>query len=135
INTLFIERISQSSAEQRAGRAGRTAPGRCLRLWSKPEHSERPLQETPEIERLDLSEVILTLKAAGIEELRSFRWLEAPPEKALNHAEELLIGVGALKRSADDAGRTTITGLVRCMLAYPCTPSYARMVPVHGDNT
>ncbi len=128
INTLFIERISQSSAEQRAGRAGRTAPGRCLRLWSKPEHSERPLQETPEIERLDLSEVILTLKAAGIEELRSFRWLEAPPEKALNHAEDLLIGLGALKRSADDAARTTITGLGRRMLAFPVHPRYARML-------
>ena len=132
INTLFIERISQSSAEQRAGRAGRTAPGRCLRLWSKPEHSERPLQETPEIERLDLSEVILTLKAAGIEELRSFRWLEAPPEKALNHAEELLIGLGALKRSADDAGRTTITGLGRRMLAFPVHPRYARMLLAAG---
>src|SRR5438094_500280 len=128
INTLFIERISQSSAEQRAGRAGRTAPGRCLRLWSKPEHSERPLQETPEIERLDLSEVVLTLKAAGIEELRSFRWLEAPPEKALNHAEELLIGLGRLKRSAGDCGRTTITGLGRRMLAFPVHPRYARML-------
>src|SRR5436309_11470838 len=128
INTLFIERISQSSAEQRAGRAGRTAPGQCLRLWSKPEHSERPLQETPEIERLDLSEVVLTLKAAGIEELRSFRWLEAPPEKALNHAEDLLIDLGALKRSPDDAARTTITGLGRRMLAFPVHPRYARML-------
>src|SRR6266705_751651 len=128
INTLLVERISQSSAEQRAGRAGRTAPGRCVRLWSKPEHSERPLQETPEVERLDLSEVILTLKAAGIEELRSFRWLEAPPEKALNHAEDLLIGLGALKRSADDAARTTITDLGRRMLAFPVHPRYARML-------
>ena len=128
INTLFIERISQSSAEQRAGRAGRTAPGRCLRLWSKPEHSERPFEETPEIERLDLSEVVLTLKAAGVEELRSFRWLEAPPERALNHAEDLLTDLGALKRSADDAARTTITRLGRRMLAFPVHPRYARML-------
>src|SRR5437867_829236 len=128
INTLLVERISQSSSDQRAGRAGRTAPGRCLRLWSKPEHSERPFEETPEVERLDLSEVVLTLKAAGVEELRSFRWLEAPPERALNHAEDLLTDLGALKRSADDAARTTITRLGRRMLAFPVHPRYARML-------
>src|SRR5439155_17732644 len=55
INTLFIEKISRSSAAQRAGRAGRTAPGTCVRLWSQPEHDERPAQELPEVKRLDLS--------------------------------------------------------------------------------
>ncbi len=64
INTLLIERISQSSSDQRAGRAGRTAPGVCMRLWSREEHSHRPPQELPEIKRLDLAEVVLTLKAA-----------------------------------------------------------------------
>src|SRR5207247_6355286 len=54
INTLLIERISRSSADQRAGRAGRTAPGQCIRLWSQSEHAERPVQELPEIKRLDL---------------------------------------------------------------------------------
>ena len=87
INTLIIEKISRSSAEQRAGRAGRTAPGKCVRLWSQQEHDERPAQELPEIKRLDLSEVVLTLKAAGIDDLRKFRWMEAPTELALNHAE------------------------------------------------
>src|SRR5436190_17402660 len=70
INTLLIEKISRASAEQRAGRAGRTAPGRCVRLWSEPEHAERAPQDLPEVKRLDLSEVVLTLKAAGIEDLR-----------------------------------------------------------------
>ena len=121
INTLFVERISQSSAEQRAGRAGRTAPGRCFRLWSKSEHAERPLQELPEIQRLDLSEVLLTLKAAGVEDLRNFRWLEPPPEKALDHAEHLLMDLGALKQSS-------ITDLGRRMLAFPVHPRYARML-------
>src|SRR5271170_4183331 len=59
INTLFIERISQSSANQRAGRAGRTAPGVCMRLWSREEHGHRAIQELPEIKRLDLSEIPL----------------------------------------------------------------------------
>ena len=65
INTLLIEKISQASADQRAGRAGRTAPGVCVRLWSRPEHDERAPQELPEIKRLDLAEVVLTLKAVG----------------------------------------------------------------------
>ena len=68
INTLLIEKISQASSDQRAGRAGRTAPGRCIRLWSRPEHDERAPQELPEIKRLDLAEVVLTLKAAGVED-------------------------------------------------------------------
>ncbi len=96
INTLLIERISQSSAGQRAGRAGRTAPGVCVRLWSREEHAHRAPQELPEIKRLDLAEVVLTLKAAGVEDLRNFRWLEKPDEIALAHAEELLHDLGAL---------------------------------------
>ena len=97
INTLLIERISQASADQRAGRAGRTAPGRCIRLWSRSEHNERAPQQLPEIKRLDLAEVVLTLKAAGVEDLRNFRWLEKPDEISLTHAEELLLDLGALK--------------------------------------
>src|SRR5580658_4104879 len=97
INTLLIERISQSSADQRAGRAGRTAPGVCMRLWSREEQSHRPPQELPEIRRLDLAEVVLTLKAAGVDDLRNFRWLEKPDEIALTHAEELLTDLGAIK--------------------------------------
>jgi len=97
INTLLIDKISQSSADQRAGRAGRTAPGVCMRLWSRDEHAHRAAQELPEIKRLDLSEVVLTLKASGVEDLRAFRWLEKPDEISLTHAEELLTDLGALK--------------------------------------
>ncbi len=126
INTLFVEKISRSSAEQRAGRAGRTAPGQCIRLWSEPEHNERPAQEQPEIKRLDLSEVVLTLKAADIKDLRNFRWLEAPGETALNHAEELLADLGALANGS-------ITELGRRMLAFPVHPRYARMLLAAQD--
>ena len=96
INTLLVEKISQGNADQRAGRAGRTAPGVCMRLWSRDEHSHRPAQELPEVKRLDLAEVVLTLKAAGVEDLRTFRWLEKPDEISLTHAEELLLDLGAL---------------------------------------
>ncbi len=114
INTLLIEKISQASAEQRAGRAGRTAPGVCIRLWSHEEHGHRPQQELPEIKRLDLSEVVLTLKAADVEDLRKFRWLEAPGEQALAHAEELLTDLGALtnkERSDVRAQKSEIASL------------------------
>ena len=97
INTLLIEKISQASADQRAGRAGRTAPGSACGSGPSEEHGDRPAQELPEIKRLDLAEVVLTLKAAGVEDLRKFRWLEPPDEQSLAHAEELLTDLGALK--------------------------------------
>jgi ATP-dependent helicase HrpB len=122
INTLLIDKISQSSADQRAGRAGRTAPGVCMRLWSREEHAHRAAQELPEIKRLDLSEVVLTLKASGVEDLRKFRWLEKPDEISLTHAEELLADLGAIH----DNKITAAVG--RKMLAFPLHPRYARML-------
>jgi ATP-dependent helicase HrpB len=125
INTLLVEKISRASAEQRTGRAGRTAPGHCIRMWSEPEHRERAAQEQPEIKRLDISEVVLTLKAAGIEDVRRFRWLEPPGEAALVHAEELLLDLGALEAGSSS---TVITQLGRRMLAFPVHPRYSRML-------
>ena len=122
INTLLIDKISQSSADQRAGRAGRTAPGVCMRLWSREEHSHRAVQELPEIKRLDLSEVVLTLKASGVDDLQKFRWLEKPDEVSLTHAEELLADLGALDKNK------SITPIGRKMLAFPLHPRYARML-------
>ncbi len=132
INTLLVEKISQASAEQRAGRAGRTAPGWCWRLWSREEHGQRPGQEAPEVKRLDLSEVVLTLKAAGVRDLRKFRWLEAPSEAALAHAEELLSDLGALSGGAGGTGGE-ITEVGRKMLAFPLHPRYARMLLAAQD--
>lgn len=128
INTLLVEEISRASADQRAGRAGRTAPGVCLRLWSQEEHAHRLQQELPEIKRLDLSEVVLTLKAAGIRDLRKFRWLEPPEERALAHAEQLLTDLGALKLSSDPVPSQQITEVGRKMLAFPLHPRYGRML-------
>lgn len=122
INTLLIEKISQASSDQRAGRAGRTAPGRCMRLWSRAEHDERAPQELPEIKRLDLAEVVLTLKAAGVEDLRAFRWLEKPDAISLTHAEELITDLGALDHQVQ------ITAIGRKMLAFPAHPRYSRML-------
>jgi ATP-dependent helicase HrpB len=133
INTLLVEKISRASAEQRTGRAGRTAPGTCLRLWTAQEHAQRAAQELPEIKRLDLSEVVLTLKAAGIDDLRKFRWLEPPDEHTLARAEELLTDLGALKTNRASsptaaASPSVITALGRKMLAFPLHPRYSRML-------
>ncbi len=123
INTLLIEKISAASADQRAGRAGRTAPGVCVRLWTEREHGTRALQELPEVKRLDLSEVVLTLKSSGIDDVFGFPWLEKPDAKALERAELLLADLGAL------AGKTrSITELGRKMLRFPVHPRYARML-------
>src|SRR5688572_28897270 len=104
INTLLIEKISVASAEQRAGRAGRTAPGVAVRLWTEREHGQRAPQELPEVKRLDLSEVVLTLKASGIDDVSSFPWLEKPDAKALERAETLLADLGALAPEVSSFG-------------------------------
>jgi ATP-dependent helicase HrpB len=123
INTLLVEKISRASADQRAGRAGRTAPGVALRLWAEREHLDRAAQELPEVKRLDLSEVILTLKASGVEDIAGFRWLEPPDARALERAETLLIDLGALHETTRQ-----ITPIGRRMLAFPVHPRYARML-------
>ena len=121
INTLLVEKISRASADQRAGRAGRTAPGHCLRLWTEREHLDRAAQELPEVKRLDLAEVVLTLKASGVDDVLTFRWLEPPEAQALARAEQLLLDLGAI----DDNG---VTPLGQRMLAFPVHPRYARML-------
>jgi ATP-dependent helicase HrpB len=135
INTLLIEKISVASADQRAGRAGRTAPGVCVRLWTEREHGQRALQELPEVKRLDLSEVVLTLKASGIDDVFSFPWLEKPDAKALERAETLLADLGAVGQvsdlRSDQAGQgpaRRITDVGRKMLRFPVHPRYARML-------
>ncbi len=127
INTLLVGKISRASADQRAGRAGRTAPGRCVRLWTLREHEGRDAAETPEVKRLDLSEVVLSLKAAGVDDLEKFRWLEPPDPRALVRAVELLTDLGALDRSG------AITDMGHRMLAFPVHPRYARLLLEAGN--
>jgi ATP-dependent helicase HrpB len=122
INTLLIEKISRASADQRTGRAGRTAPGHSLRLWTLREQESRPAQELPEIKRLDLAEVVLTLKASGVDDVKTFRWLESPDPRSLERAEVLLEDLGAIDH------QRRITSLGRRMLAFPLHPRYARML-------
>ncbi len=122
IDTLLVERISRASADQRTGRAGRTAPGVCMRLWTEQEHVARPMQELPEILRHDLAEVVLTLKAGGIEDIENFHWLEKPNPKSLGNTLTLLTDLGAI----DPCGKLTKVG--KKMVQFPMHPRYARML-------
>jgi ATP-dependent helicase HrpB len=120
--TLNVARISKAAALQRAGRAGRTRAGRCLRLYTAQDFAARPQYETPEVMRLDLAETALELHAAGIAELESFDWFETPPRPALEAAHGLLRKLEAI----DTAGQLTRTG--RRMLRLPLHPRLSRLV-------
>ena len=111
--TLNVGRISQASANQRAGRAGRTGPGRAVRLYPLEDFVRRPGHDVPEIMRADLAPVVLLLRAMGARELA---WLDAPPPAALAHAEELL------------AELAPTPALVREMSRYPLHPRLARLI-------
>ena len=128
INTLLVEKISRAAADQRTGRAGRTAPGHCLRLWTAHEHEGRPVQELPEVKRLDLAEGILTLKGSGVIDVSAFPWLEPPDARSLERAERLLADLGAV-----DGKSGTITPPGQRMLAFPLHPRYSRMLLAAQD--
>ncbi len=120
--TLTVSRISQASAIQRAGRAGRTRPGQCLRLYTLSDFAARPVHEIAEIQRLDLAETVLALHAAGIDDLSRFEWFESPPVASLDAADTLLKRLGAL----DANGRVTAVG--QLMLRFPLHPRLARIL-------
>ena len=127
IGTLHLEEISRASAEQRKGRAGRTAPGTCLRLWTESNHLNRSERNTPEIQRTDLAEVVLLLHSLGIRKAAQFDWLDHPDPAALDRAERLLRALGALGEEAQD-GISDLTPIGRRMLRLPMHPRYSRML-------
>jgi ATP-dependent helicase HrpB len=120
--TLNVARISKASATQRAGRAGRTRPGRCLRLYTAQDFNARPDHDVAEIHRADLAETALELHAAGVADLNKFDWFEAPPQSAIEAAESLLLKLGAI----DEKGAVTAIGLK--MLRFPLHPRQSRML-------
>ncbi len=119
--TLRVRPISQASATQRAGRAGRTAPGRALRLFSRADFDSRPQFDKPEIERLDLAEVVLLLATLDIREPHALEWLDPPPPEHLAAARQLLTLLGAI----DGAG--AVTPLGRELARLPLHPRQARI--------
>jgi ATP-dependent helicase HrpB len=121
LDRLELMRVSRASADQRAGRAGRTAPGVCVRLWS--EHEDRALRasEEPEVARIDLSRAVLELHAWGEPDAGHFAWFDAPAPSAIEAAETLLADLGAM----DERGLTT-TG--RLLAKLPLPPRIGRLL-------
>jgi len=122
LSRLVTQRISRASAEQRAGRAGRTAPGFCYRLWS--ETTQRGLipQAVPEIRSADLAPLALELAAWGVQDASHLAWLDPPPPASLAQARTLLSELEAL----DDTGRITEAG--RSLAQLPLHPRLAHML-------
>jgi ATP-dependent helicase HrpB len=121
LDRLELCRISRASADQRAGRAGRTAAGVCLRLWTEREHAALREREDPEVRRVDLAGPVLQLRAWGETDLRSFPWFESPSPPALDQAEGLLRRLGAIDARC-------VTELGRGMARFPVHPRLARML-------
>ena len=124
ISTLHVEPISQAQAEQRAGRAGRLGPGRCIRLWSEADHRRRSPFPSPEVHRADISAAFLHLLSwgcRGLSDIRAFPWPDAPSEAETQRAWQLLEDLDAVQ-----PGGLSDTG--RRMLSYPLPPVTARML-------
>lgn len=120
LTRLRTHPIAQDSADQRAGRAGRTQAGRCLRLWTERENSQRDLTTPAELSRVELSDSLLRI-AAWSGDWRSFSWFEEPSPKALLVAEETLKRLGALSET-----RGGLTPLGEALALLSTTPPLAR---------
>jgi len=119
---LETTRVSQASADQRRGRAGRVAAGVCVRLWSEGDHASLPSRAVPEMLEADLAPLALELACAGVTDATSLRWLDAPPAGALAQGRALLADLGAV----DAQGRATPHG--RAMASLGIAPRLAHLV-------
>jgi ATP-dependent helicase HrpB len=121
LDRLELDRIARDSADQRAGRAGRTMPGVCLRMWTERDQRSLREREEPEIRRVDLAGAALQLLCFGERDLESFAWFEAPSKSALAQALSLLEQLGAIEH-----GRPTELG--RTLARIPAHPRIARLL-------
>jgi ATP-dependent helicase HrpB len=121
LDRLELKRISKASATQRAGRAGRTAPGNCVRLWSAKEQTELDDFELPEVMRVDLAGSVLDLHAWGKADAAAFAWFEQPPAASLESAQRLLEMLGAL----DDGA---VTPMGERLISLPLHPRIGRLL-------
>ena len=126
LDRLKLKAIAHASADQRAGRAGRTQPGICVRLWSPSAHRARPEQEEPEVRRVDLAGAVLQLLCLGEMDVLKFPWLEPPREVSVSQAFSLLRLLGAV-------GERGVTELGRTLVRLPVHPRIGRLL-VEGQR-
>jgi len=128
MDSLVVTPISQASAKQRAGRAGRTGPGKCYRLYTEQAFRDEMLPlSVPEIQRTNLGMTVLTLKAMGVNDLLGFDFMDPPPPATLVSALEQLYNLGAL----DDEG--LLTRLGRKMAEFPLDPPLSKALIASVD--
>lgn len=122
VSTLAVTKISKMSADQRTGRAGRDSLGYCLRLWSREEDEKREFHRPAEIQRGDIGQMVLSLRAAGVKDIEQFDFFERPDFARVRAVTKTLRTLGAL----DKTGHLTHMG--QTMLRLPLPPRYGRMI-------
>ncbi|XP_021741932.1 pre-mRNA-splicing factor ATP-dependent RNA helicase DEAH1-like [Chenopodium quinoa] len=122
VESLLVKPISTASANQRAGRSGRTGPGKCYKLYTAYNYQELEDNTVPEIQRTNLANVVLTLKCLGIQDLLSFDFMDPPPSESLLKALELLCALGALNKQGE------LTKVGRRMAEFPLDPMLSKMI-------
>jgi ATP-dependent helicase HrpA len=128
IQRLPVEAVSQASANQRAGRCGRVAPGICFRLYDETDFINRPEYTDPEIMRTNLASVILQMTTSGLGEIRRFPFLEPPDRRLINDGYKLLEELSAVD------GKRRVTRLGRTMARLPLDPRLARMLVASSEQ-
>ncbi|MDX1754921.1 MAG: ATP-dependent RNA helicase HrpA [Marinobacter sp.] len=128
IQRLPVEPVSQASANQRAGRCGRVAPGICFRLYDETDFINRPEYTDPEILRTNLASVILQMATSGLGDIRQFPFLEAPDNRLINDGYKLLEELNAVD------GQRRVTALGRTMARLPLDPRLARMLVTAAEQ-
>ncbi|CAN1351274.1 Pre-mRNA-splicing factor ATP-dependent RNA helicase DEAH1 [Linum perenne] len=123
MESLLVTPISKASANQRAGRSGRTGPGKCFRLYTAYNfHHDLDENTIPEIQRTNLASVVLSLKSLGIHDLLNFDFMDPPPSEALLKALELLFALSALNKHGE------LTKVGRRMAEFPLDPMLSKMI-------
>jgi HrpA-like RNA helicase len=122
VNILGVVPISQEQAWQRAGRAGRTSAGKCFRLYPEPAFLQLPATQLPEIQRIELTSLILQLMVIGINDVVNFPYMSPPDRTAIRHALEQLYVLGALDKNRQ------ITDLGRQMALFPLDPAVSKVL-------
>ncbi|GFZ07707.1 RNA helicase family protein [Actinidia rufa] len=123
MESLLVTPISKASANQRAGRSGRTGPGKCFRLYTAYNYyNDLDDNTVPEIQRTNLANVVLSLKSLGIHDLLNFDFMDPPPAEALLKALELLFALSALNKLGE------LTKVGRRMAEFPLDPMLSKMI-------